>query len=95
VVFVSHNEYFISKIATRVIEMRPGVVRDFPGTISQYRSFLEAGYMKNDDAAGGPKKQVDEAKPPNRIASANARSAASSSEKSKNWKRTSTALKGK
>jgi ATP-binding cassette subfamily F protein 3 len=60
VVFVSHNEYFISKIATRVIEMRPGVVRDFPGTISQYRSFLEAGYMKNDDPAGGAKKQVDE-----------------------------------
>jgi ATP-binding cassette, subfamily F, member 3 len=61
VIFVSHNEYFISQIANRVIEMRPGVVRDFPGTISQYRSFLEAGYMKNDEAGPDRKKQVSAA----------------------------------
>jgi ATP-binding cassette subfamily F protein 3 len=59
VVFVSHNEYFISRIASRVIEMRPGLVRDFPGTISQYRSFLEAGYMQNDEAADNGKKTAD------------------------------------
>jgi ATP-binding cassette subfamily F protein 3 len=58
VIFVSHNEYFISKIATRIIEMRPGIMRDFPGTISEYRSFLEAGYMKTDDATPAQKKQV-------------------------------------
>jgi ATP-binding cassette subfamily F protein 3 len=50
-VFVSHNEYFISRIANRIVEMRPGVFKDFPGTITNYRSFLEAGYMRNDDAA--------------------------------------------
>jgi ATP-binding cassette subfamily F protein 3 len=61
VVFVSHNEYFISQIATRVIEMRPGVVRDFPGTISQYRSFLEAGYMQGDEAGSQREKQVSAA----------------------------------
>jgi|WetSurMetagenome_2_1015567.scaffolds.fasta_scaffold00209_16 ATP-binding cassette, subfamily F, member 3 len=58
-VFVSHNEYFISRIATRVIEMRPGLVRDFPGTISQYRSFLEAGYMQADEASSGDKKNLE------------------------------------
>lgn len=59
VVFVSHNEYFISRIANRVIEMRPGLVRDFPGTISQYRSFLEAGYMQADETINNGKKTVD------------------------------------
>ena len=61
VVFVSHNEYFISQIASRVIEMRPGVVRDFPGTISQYRSFLEAGYMQDGEAGPADKKQASSA----------------------------------
>ena len=49
-VFVSHNEYFISRIANRIIEMRPGVFRDFSGTIAQYHSYLEAGYFKDGDA---------------------------------------------
>jgi ATP-binding cassette subfamily F protein 3 len=51
IIFVSHNEYFISHIANRIIEMRPGLIRDFPGTISEYRSFLEAGYMKSEQTA--------------------------------------------
>jgi ATP-binding cassette subfamily F protein 3 len=50
-VFVSHNEYFISRIANRIVEMRPGVFKDFPGSIANYRSFLEAGYMQSDEAA--------------------------------------------
>jgi ATP-binding cassette, subfamily F, member 3 len=53
-VFVSHNEYFISRIANRIVEMRPGVFKDFPGSIANYRSFLEAGYMQNDEAAPAP-----------------------------------------
>ena len=48
-VFVSHNEYFISRIANRIVEMRPGVFKDFPGSIANYRSFLEAGYMQSDE----------------------------------------------
>jgi ATP-binding cassette subfamily F protein 3 len=58
VVFVSHNEYFISRIASRIIEMRPGRVRDFPGTISEYRSFLEAGYFQQNDELGTAGKKV-------------------------------------
>jgi ATP-binding cassette, subfamily F, member 3 len=51
VVFVSHNEYFISRVANRIMEMRPGVFRDFSGTIAQYHSYLEAGYLKDEDAS--------------------------------------------
>lgn len=60
VVFVSHNEYFISQIANRIIEMRPGIVRDFVGTISEYRSFLEAGYMQADEQSPSAKKAIIE-----------------------------------
>jgi ATP-binding cassette subfamily F protein 3 len=41
ILFVSHDEYFISQIATRIIEIRPGSVRDFPGTLDDYRSYVE------------------------------------------------------
>jgi len=41
ILFVSHDEYFISRIATRVIEMRPGMIRDFPGSLADYRVYLE------------------------------------------------------
>jgi len=41
IIFVSHDEYFVSRIATRIIEMRPGVVRDFPGTLADYRYYIE------------------------------------------------------
>ena len=60
VVFVSHNEYFISRVANRIIEMRPGVFRDFSGTIARYHSYLEAGYFKDDDALVKTETGVDE-----------------------------------
>jgi ATP-binding cassette subfamily F protein 3 len=60
VVFVSHNEYFISHVANRIIEMRPGVFRDFSGTIAQYHSYLEAGYFKDDDALVKTETDADE-----------------------------------
>jgi ATP-binding cassette, subfamily F, member 3 len=61
IIFVSHNEYFISHIANRIIEMRPGLIRDFPGTISEYRSFLEAGYMKSEQTADKDGKTSEDA----------------------------------
>ncbi|NLG16231.1 MAG: ABC-F family ATP-binding cassette domain-containing protein [Fibrobacter sp.] len=42
IIFVSHDEYFISRIATRIVEIRPGMIRDFPGTLEDYRSYVEA-----------------------------------------------------
>ncbi len=41
ILFVSHDEYFISQIATRIIEIRPGSVRDFPGSLADYRTYVE------------------------------------------------------
>lgn len=41
IIFVSHDEYFISRIATRIVEIRPGMIRDFPGTLEDYRSYVE------------------------------------------------------
>ena len=43
VIVVSHDDYFVSNLATRIIEMRPGLIRDFPGTLHDYRSYLEDG----------------------------------------------------
>jgi ATP-binding cassette subfamily F protein 3 len=40
ILFVSHDEFFISKIATRILEIRPGKIRDFPGSLSDYREYL-------------------------------------------------------
>jgi ATP-binding cassette subfamily F protein 3 len=43
IVLVSHDDYFVSKIATRIVEMRPGLVRDFPGNLADYRLYVEQG----------------------------------------------------
>ncbi len=42
---VSHDEYFLSPIANRIIELRPGKLRDFPGNLSDYRSYIEQGFI--------------------------------------------------
>ena len=41
ILFVSHDEYFISRLATRIIEVRPGHIRDFPGNLSDYRYYID------------------------------------------------------
>ncbi|MDO5576003.1 MAG: ABC-F family ATP-binding cassette domain-containing protein [Fibrobacter sp.] len=47
ILFVSHDEFFISKIATRILEIRPGMIRDFPGTLNDYRHYVEMFYSDN------------------------------------------------
>ena len=58
VIFVSHNEYFISRVANRIIEMRPGVFRDFPGSAAQYHDYLAAGYLEGDEPTDTQAKEV-------------------------------------
>jgi ATP-binding cassette subfamily F protein 3 len=41
ILFVSHDEFFISKLATRIVEVRPGHIRDFPGNLSDYTYYLD------------------------------------------------------
>jgi ATP-binding cassette subfamily F protein 3 len=54
VLVVSHDDYFISRIATRIIEMRPGLVRDFPGTLPDYRAYVEQGLWGDAEKAAAP-----------------------------------------
>lgn len=55
IIFVSHDEFFVSKIANRIVEMRPGLVRDFPGSLANYRSYLETIFaQENEQNAAAP-----------------------------------------
>jgi ATPase subunit of ABC transporter with duplicated ATPase domains len=36
VLFVSHDRWFVSELGTRIIELSPGGLRDFPGTYPEY-----------------------------------------------------------
>ena len=36
VIFVSHNRWFVSELATRIVELTPQGPRDFPGTYAEY-----------------------------------------------------------
>ncbi|MCA9512603.1 MAG: ABC-F family ATP-binding cassette domain-containing protein, partial [Myxococcales bacterium] len=52
--FVSHDRSFINAIATRIVEVRPGEIRSFPGTYDDYRARLrelERGAADPGDAA--------------------------------------------
>lgn len=41
VIFVSHDRSFLDSVATRVVEVREGVVRCFPGNYTEYCLFLK------------------------------------------------------
>ncbi len=43
VIFVSHDEYLIDIVADRIIEVRKGSLRDFPGNLTDYRWYIENG----------------------------------------------------
>jgi ATPase subunit of ABC transporter with duplicated ATPase domains len=36
VIFVSHDRWFVSELATRIVEITPNGPRDFPGTYTEY-----------------------------------------------------------
>jgi len=56
ILFVSHDEYFISRLATRIVEVRPGRLRDFPGNLSDYRYYLETLFRGDSDGNSAGKK---------------------------------------
>ncbi|MGY8778051.1 MAG: ABC-F family ATP-binding cassette domain-containing protein [Longimicrobiales bacterium] len=35
-IFVSHDRWFVSRLATRIVEIKPGVVTDYQGTYEEY-----------------------------------------------------------
>ena len=51
VVFVSHDRWFVSALATRVIELTPAGPRDFPGTYAEYLERLGDDHLDGDAVA--------------------------------------------
>jgi ATP-binding cassette subfamily F protein 3 len=56
ILFVSHDEYFISRLATRIIEVRPARLRDFPGSLADYRYYVDKLFKEQGDAQSTAKK---------------------------------------
>jgi ATP-binding cassette subfamily F protein 3 len=52
VVFVSHDRYFIDKLATRVFEVGNGSVEVFPGNYEDYLWRKQGGAAQGNDALG-------------------------------------------
>ena len=48
VVFVSHDRWFVSALATRVVEITPQGPRDFPGTYAEYLAKLGDDHLDGD-----------------------------------------------
>lgn len=50
-IFVSHDQYFIEKLATRVIEINGGVLQNFPGDYQYYRWKKDGESNSNENTA--------------------------------------------
>ncbi len=48
VLFVSHDRAFVSSLATRVVELLPGGMNDFPGTYDEYLAHLGDDHLDGD-----------------------------------------------
>jgi ATPase subunit of ABC transporter with duplicated ATPase domains len=51
VIFVSHDRWFVSALATRVVEITPQGPRDFPGTYAEYLAKLGDDHLDSDAVA--------------------------------------------
>jgi len=63
VIFVSHDRWFVSELATRVVEITPEGPRDFPGTYAEYLARLGDDHLDADvvvSRAKAEKRQKDE-----------------------------------
>ncbi|MGC4067846.1 MAG: ATP-binding cassette domain-containing protein [Polyangiaceae bacterium] len=57
VLFVSHDRWFVSQIATRIIELLPSGYRDFPGTFDEYFDAMRDYYLDADAILAKAKEQ--------------------------------------
>ncbi|WP_394848272.1 ATP-binding cassette domain-containing protein [Pendulispora brunnea] len=48
VLFVSHDRYFVSRLATRIVEVTANGLRDFPGTYAEYLAALGDDHLDAD-----------------------------------------------
>lgn len=58
VIFVSHDRGFIEGLATRVLELKPGQHREFPGDYKYYMERMEAEALGQVEAPGAKEKPV-------------------------------------
>ncbi len=64
VLLVSHNRWLVERVATRVIEVSPGGLRDFPGTWLEYLAKLGTDHLDRGVAVATAKgKAVEPARP--------------------------------
>ena len=61
VVFVSHDRYFIDKLATRVFEIGDGKVEVYPGNYEDYLWRKQGGSAKQNEAIRQQLKSVEPA----------------------------------
>ena len=62
VIFVSHDRWFVSSIATRIIEIRKDGIEDFPGNYPEYLSHCGDDHLDADTVVGKAKKDKKEKK---------------------------------
>jgi ATPase subunit of ABC transporter with duplicated ATPase domains len=62
VLFVSHDRWFVSELATRIIELTPEGPRDFPGTYTEYLARCGDDHLDADAVVQKAKRQRQEDK---------------------------------
>jgi ATPase subunit of ABC transporter with duplicated ATPase domains len=62
VIFVSHDRWFVSALATRVVEITPEGPRDFPGTYTEYLAKLGDDHVDSDAVASRARAERAETK---------------------------------
>ncbi len=64
VIFVSHDRYFVSELATRILELTPTGPRDYPGTFAEYLAQLGDDHLDADSVVLKAKAQQRSASAP-------------------------------
>ncbi|HRG98728.1 MAG TPA: ATP-binding cassette domain-containing protein [Polyangiaceae bacterium] len=70
--FVSHDRWFVSQVATRIFELTPDGPRDFPGTYDEYLERCGDDHLDADAVVLKAKGAARESSPPRRASGAEA-----------------------
>jgi ATPase subunit of ABC transporter with duplicated ATPase domains len=63
VIFVSHDRWFVSELATRIVELTPEGPRDFPGTYAEYLARCGDDHLDADAVASKARQERRQAQP--------------------------------